>query len=142
MDIRNLTERYAVSPQIAPEHAEAIRDAGFTTVIDNRPDNEVPPELRTEALRRAIESAGLTFIANPVVGGAITMENVTAQGEAVAASKGPVLAYCASGNRSSIVWALSEAGQRPTDELIRITQRWGYNLEPFRPQIDALANSA
>ncbi len=142
MDIRQLTDDYAVSPQISPEDVAAIRDAGFTTVIDNRPDGEIPPELQTEALRRAVEAAGLAFVVNPVIGGAITMDNVTAQGAAVAASTGPVLAYCASGNRSSIVWALSEAGKRPTDELILLTQRWGYNLEPLRPQIEALAASA
>ena len=142
MDIRQLTDDYAVSPQISPEDVAAIRDAGFTTVIDNRPDGEIPPELQTEALRRAVEAVGLAFVVNPVIGGAITMDNVTAQGAAVAASTGPVLAYCASGNRSSIVWALSEAGKRPTDELILLTQRWGYNLEPLRPQIEALAASA
>ena len=58
-----------------------------------------------------------------------------------AAAAGPVLAYCASGNRSSIVWAMSQAGLRPTDELVALAARQGYNLEPFRPQIDKLAGA-
>ncbi|MBR3372262.1 MAG: TIGR01244 family phosphatase [Rhodobacteraceae bacterium] len=139
MDIRHLTDTYAVSPQITPDDVATIAGAGFTTVICNRPDGEIPPDVQADALRRAVEAAGLRFVVNPVVGGAITMENVTAQGDALTASTGPVLAYCASGNRSSIVWALSQAGTRPTDELIAIPAKFGYALEPFRPTLEQLA---
>jgi len=140
MDIRPLTESYAVTPQITPEEVTAIAAAGYRTVIDNRPDGEIPPALQTAAIRQAAEAAGLAFVVNPVVGGAITMENVRLQGEAIAGAEGPVLAYCASGNRSSIVWALSQAGLRPTDELIAIPARHGYSLEPLRSQIETLAS--
>ncbi|MGA0542984.1 TIGR01244 family sulfur transferase [Neotabrizicola sp. VNH66] len=139
MDIRPLTEGYAVSPQITPGDLPAIKAAGYTTVIANRPDAENPPELHIETMRAAAEALGLGFVVNPIVGGALTMANVTAQGEAIAAAPGPVLAYCASGNRSSVVWALSQAGHRPADELIGIPARFGYQLEHLRPQIEALA---
>ena len=33
MDIRALTDDYAVSPQIDPSDIPAIRDAGYTTII-------------------------------------------------------------------------------------------------------------
>jgi uncharacterized protein (TIGR01244 family) len=139
VDIRALTPDYAVSPQIDPGDLPAIKAAGYATVIDNRPDGEIPQPLHTAEMRKAAEALGLTFVANPVIGGAMTMENVTAQGAAIAASTGPVLAYCASGNRSSVVWALSQAGMRPTDELIGIPARFGYQLEHLRPRIEALA---
>lgn len=139
MDIRHLTDSYAVSPQITPDDVATLAEAGFTTIICNRPDGEIPPEVQADAIRQAVEGAGLRFVVNPVIGGAITMENVTAQGAALTDSSGPVLAYCASGNRSSIVWALSQAGQRPTDELIAIPAKFGYALEPFRPTLEQLA---
>ncbi|WFE74859.1 TIGR01244 family sulfur transferase [Roseinatronobacter sp. S2] len=139
MDIRHLTDSYAVSPQITPEDVATLAEAGFTTIICNRPDGEIPPEVQADAIGQAVEGAGLRFVVNPVIGGAITMENVTAQGAALTDSTGPVLAYCASGNRSSIVWALSQAGQRPTDELIAIPAKYGYALEPFRPTLEQLA---
>ncbi|QYK39993.1 MAG: TIGR01244 family phosphatase [Paracoccaceae bacterium] len=142
MDIRQITPDYAVSPQIAPEDLPAIAAQGFTTVIDNRPDGEIPPDWHTAAMRAAAEAAGLTFVANPVIGGALTMANVTAQAAAIAAASGPVLAYCASGNRSSIVWALAHAGKLPTDDLIGLPARHGYQLEGLRAQIDALAAGA
>ncbi len=76
MDIRPLTDSYAVSPQITPEDVAGIAAAGFTTVICNRPDGEIPPDLRAAEIRTAVEAAGLSFVLNPVIGGAITMDNV------------------------------------------------------------------
>lgn len=140
MDIRALTPDYAVSPQIDPADLPAIKAAGYTTVIDNRPDGEIPAEVQSSRMREAAEALGLVFIANPVIGGALTMDNVTAQGAAIAAATGPVLAYCASGNRSSIVWALSQAGKLPVDELVGLPARFGYQLDHLRPQIEALAS--
>ncbi|MDG1280380.1 MAG: TIGR01244 family sulfur transferase [Pseudorhodobacter sp.] len=139
MDIRALTPTYAVSPQIESTDFSAIKAAGYTTVIDNRPDGEIPPSLHTDAMRAAAEAAGLHFVVNPVIGGMLTMENVTAQAAAIEAASGPVLAYCASGNRSSIVWALAHAGKLPTDDLIGIPARFGYQLEGLRGQLDAMA---
>ena len=139
MEIRALTPDYAVSPQITPEDLAAVKAAGYVTVIDNRPDAEIPAELHTEVMRSAAEALGLTFIAPPVIGGAITLDNVRAQAAALAASAGPVFAWCASGNRSSIVWALSQAGTRPVEELIAIPARFGYDLSGWADQIAALA---
>lgn len=139
MDIRPLTEAYAVSPQIDPADLPAIKAAGYTTIIDNRPDGEIPPSHQTDEMRAAAEALGLEFVANPVIGGALTMDNVTAQSEAIAAAKGPILAYCASGNRSSIVWALANAETRPADELISLPAQHGYQLEHLRPTLEAWA---
>lgn len=139
MDIRAITPDYAVSPQIELGDLPAIKAAGYVTVIDNRPDGEIPPHLHTDEMRRAAEALGLTFIANPVIGGALTMGNVTAQAAAIAASDGPVFAYCASGNRCSIVWALANAGKLPVDDLVGLPARFGYQLDHLRPQLEALS---
>ncbi|MDZ4135677.1 MAG: TIGR01244 family sulfur transferase [Paracoccaceae bacterium] len=142
MEIRALTTTYAVSPQITPDDLAAVKSAGYVMVIDNRPDAEIPADLHTDPMRRAAQAAGLTFVANPVIGGQLTMQNVAAQAEAIAQATGPVLAYCASGNRSSIVWALAHAGKMPTDDLIGLPARHGYQLEGLRAQIDALATQS
>lgn len=139
MDIRALTPTYAVSPQIEPADLTAIKAAGYTTVIDNRPDGEIPPHLHTDTMRQAAEALGLVFVANPIIGGALTMDNVDAQRDAIDAATGPVFAYCASGNRSSVVWALAHAGRMPADDLIGIPARFGYTLEHLRPTLESLA---
>ena len=144
MDIRALTPDYAVSPQIDPTDLPAIKAAGYTTVINNRPDPEIPPHLQDKTMRAAAEALGLTFITNPVISGGLTPENVLAQRAAVAAAAatGPVFAYCASGNRCSIVWALMNAGARPVEELIAVPARFGYNLTHLKGQLEALAQKA
>ena len=61
MDIRPLSPRYAVSEQLCAEDMQAIAEAGFKTVICNRPDAEIPAEQHHEVLRVAAEAAGLNF---------------------------------------------------------------------------------
>lgn len=139
MEIRALTPDYAVSPQIDPSDLPTLKAAGYTTIIDNRPDGEVAPPLQAEAMKAAAEALGLTFIINPVLPGAMTAENVTVQAQAVAEAAGPVFAYCASGNRSSVVWMMMNAGKLPVDEMIATTARFGYNHAPLRAQIEAAA---
>jgi uncharacterized protein (TIGR01244 family) len=139
MDIRTITPDYAVSPQIDPADMAAIAAAGFRVVINNRPDTEIPATHHHPRMQAAAEAAGLAYVFNPVVGGALNEANIAAQGEAIAAATGPVLAYCASGNRSAVVWALSQAGARPADELIGLPARFGYRLEGLRPTLEALA---
>jgi uncharacterized protein (TIGR01244 family) len=140
MEIRELQPGYAVSPQIEPSDMSALAAAGFVTVICNRPDGENPPERASDTMRQAAEAAGMAFVFNPVMPGAMSEDNVRLQREAIAAADGPVFAYCASGNRSSIVWAMSQAGRQPTDDLIGAAANWGYQLEPYRARIDALAD--
>jgi len=140
MDIRRLADSYAVSPQISPEDVAALKAEGFATVICNRPDGEIPPELQAARIGPVVEAAGMKFVVNPVIGGAMTPANVAAQAAAIAAATGPVFAYCASGNRSSQVWALAEAGRQSADALIAAAARFGYNLEPLRQRLEANAN--
>ncbi len=139
MDIRPIAEGYAVTPQIEPTDVPAIVAQGFTTVICNRPDGEVPHELSSAVIRTAVEAAGLAFVNNPMSGGALSTDHITAQRAALDGATGPVLAYCASGNRSSILWALANAGRRPTDELVAAGARYGYQTPQFRDLINKLA---
>jgi len=139
LDLRSLTPDYAVAPQIEPEDLAAIKAAGFVLVIDNRPDGEIGGDLWADSMAIAAEAAGLRFVVNPVYPGEFTPDLVARQREAVETAGGPVLAYCASGNRSTVVWELMNAGQIPTDDMLTIAARTGYNHEPLRALIEAFA---
>ncbi|MDJ1007287.1 MAG: TIGR01244 family sulfur transferase [Paracoccaceae bacterium] len=139
MDRRQITDAYSVSPQIEPGDVAALAADGVRVLINNRPDAEVPPELQSDAIRQAAEAAGLAFLDNPVVHGALTLEIVERQKTALDGAGGPVHAYCASGNRSTIVWGLGVAGEIDTDAIIARAAAAGYTLEGLRPQLDALA---
>lgn len=139
MDIRTLTPDYAVSPQIEPADLAAIAAAGFATVICNRPDGEVPADLRAAALRAATTAAGLNFVENPMLPGTLDPETLRTQAEAMAAATGPVLAYCASGNRSAILWSLVRAADLGADGVLARTQAAGYDHRAFRGAFEAAA---
>lgn len=141
MDIRQITPAYSVTPQIEPTDLPAIAAAGFTTVICNRPDDEVPVELQADTLRIATEAAGLRFVLNPLSHGNLTHEILDIQAAAITSSSGPVLGYCASGNRCTIIWSLANAGKLPTDEIIASGEKAGYQTAGLRPQIESLAES-
>ncbi len=139
MDIRKLTDSYSVSPQIEPSDCAALAQAGYTTIICNRPDAENPAPLQVDAMRTAAEAAGLTFVDNPVFGGTMTPENVEQQANAVAASEGPVFAYCRSGTRSTIVWAFGKAATTPIPEIMEAAAKGGYDLSGMAPQLDMMS---
>ncbi|MGR3503574.1 TIGR01244 family sulfur transferase [Pseudaestuariivita sp.] len=139
MDIRQITPTYAVTEQITPDDVPAIKDAGFTAVICNRPDAEVPPALSAATLQAAVEGAGLAFHVLPLTHQTMHAENVARHAELAASAPGPVLAYCASGTRSTVVWALGQAGTQPVDDILRQAADGGYNLDGLRPTLEAMA---
>lgn len=135
MDIRPVTSEYAVSPQITPEDLPQIAQAGFTTVICNRPDVENPAPLQANAMAEAAKQAGLTFEVLPLTHQTMTPENIARQSEIIAQSSGPVLAYCASGTRSTVIWALSQVGTQSADEILQTAAKAGYDLAGLRPAL-------
>lgn len=105
MEIRNINDDIAVAPQIGPEDVQAIADAGFRSIVCNRPDSEdgAVPHDRVEA---AAKAAGLEFRFIPVVSGAITDENVRDMSAALKSLPTPVLAYCRTGGRCMNLYGL------------------------------------
>ncbi|MEO9778783.1 MAG: TIGR01244 family sulfur transferase [Sedimentitalea sp.] len=140
MDLRSLSPEYAVSPQISVEDVPAIAEAGITLVICNRPDSEVPPSHQAEAIGAAVRDAGLRFEVLPLTHQTMTPENVAIQSGMVESAGGPVLAYCASGTRCSVIWALDQAATRPADAVLADTSAAGYQLDGLRPTLEQLHN--
>lgn len=141
MEIRKLTDTYAVSPQIEPSDCALLAEAGYTTIICNRPDAEIPPALHAEVIRQAAEAAGLIFVNNPVMGASLTPENVELQSSATQTATGPVFAYCRSGTRSTIVWAFGAAAHMPIADITSAATQAGYDLSGLAPQLEMMSKS-
>lgn len=152
MDIRPLTDRYAVSPQINPEDLPAIAAAGFKTVINNRPCAEIPPSHQKDVMADAAKAAGLDYIVIPIVHANLGPELAKEQAAACADAEGPILAYCASGTRCTIVWAMAQAmgdamgrpvsenGTPDADMIVNTAAAQGYDIAMLHPQLTELAN--
>lgn len=136
--MKQLSPDYFVSPQIEVGDVPQIKAAGIKTVICNRPDEEVPPSHQAAALQAAVEAAGLGFVLMPVTHSTMTSDLVAAQRDVIAHNDGPVLAYCASGTRSSIVWALGAVSDMSVDDILSATAAAGYDLGGMRPTLEAM----
>ncbi len=140
MEIRPITPRYAVSPQITVEDVPAIAAAGFVKVICNRPNVEVPPVMQSDAIGDAVRAAGMEYEVLELTHQTMTPENVQSQRDMAENCSGPVLAYCASGTRCSVVWALGQCEHMSTDDILTATTNAGYQLDGLRPALEQLRN--
>ena len=133
---RKLTDGLSVSPQIPPEAMRDVAAAGFRAVIVNRPDGEEPGQPSTDDMEAAARDAGLEFRRLPVTMPSLSGQDAAAFDAALDELPGPVLAYCRTGTRSTALWALSQAGKQPTDEILNAAAHAGYDLSGLRPRLD------
>lgn len=134
---RTLDSTISVFGQIGPEDVAAAREQGFTTIINNRPDDEQPGQPAGAEIEAAAKAAGLDYVAIPVDHSGFNEGQVAAMVEALETARGPVLAFCRSGTRSTFLWAL--ARHRLGDEgeqLIAKAANAGYDLSAIRSVIE------
>ena len=137
MNIKQLTPRYFVAPQIEPDQMAALKARGITRILCNRPDTEVPPTLGAAAIKAAAEETGIEFAVQPLTHQTMTPEIITRNRAIGADMDGVTLAYCASGTRSCIAWALGQAGARSADEILQAARNAGYDLEQMRSYLES-----
>lgn len=139
MQIRKLSDHFSVSPQIAATDLTAIRAADFDLVINNRPDGEEPGQPANADLAQAATDAGLDYADIPVSGTGATLADVSALADKMAAG-GRILAFCRSGARSTMLWALASAKNGvDADTIIASARAAGQDLAMLRPTLEQLA---
>ena len=100
LPIHPLTDNFAVAPQLGPEDMQAVADAGYKSVIINRPDGEGGADQPASAdVMAAAAAAGLVIEYQPVVSGAMTGDDVARFKVLLGELPAPVLAYCRTGTR-------------------------------------------
>lgn len=111
--VHSLSDRLAVAPQIGPEHVQAIAEAGFKSIICNRPDFEHGPHQATWAdVKAEADRHGLAFAFHPVDGGGQTPDEALEMAKLMRELPKPILAYCRSGRRCiSLVSLAAQLGQ-------------------------------
>ncbi|AOZ69481.1 TIGR01244 family protein [Rhodobacter xanthinilyticus] len=137
MDLRKITPEFAVAPQLLPEDIAAVAALGYRVLIDNRPDEETDPGQDSAAMAALAAAAGLGFHYLPYYPGLMTPDLVADFEALMAGLEGPVLAYCRSGTRSSHLWAMSQAGRMPIEEIVGAAARAGYDHTGLMPLLAA-----
>ena len=128
MELKKITEKVTVSPQITADDMAAIKDAGFRAIICNRPDGEGADQPSFEEIEAAAKAVGIEARYVPVKSGMVTDEDVAAFGGALKEIQRPVLAYCRTGTRSATLWSFHEAKKRPMPEILAATKAAGYDM--------------
>lgn len=142
-DFRRLSDTMFASPQITPAEVAAAKALGVTLIVNNRPDGESGDQPAGAEIEAAAREAGIAYVAIPVTAAGFSQPQVEAMREALAVSDGPVLGFCRSGTRSTLLWSLAQAsmGADP-EEIAAAAAEAGYDVSPVRPAMDMLATQS
>lgn len=137
-------DRVSVSGQLDPNDMKEVAAAGFTAVVNNRPDGEAFfGQPKTADLRAAAEAAGLKFLDLPFPGPRATPDQVRALADLLAAGDDRVVAFCKSGMRSALLWgAASIANGRSLEEVLQSARNAGQELGGVAELMVGLAQAA
>jgi uncharacterized protein (TIGR01244 family) len=128
---RQLDDKTLVNGQIAPEDVPALKDIGVTLIVNNRPDGEDVGQPESDDIEAAAKAAGIDYRHVPIARG-MGPSDIEAMREAMhAAGEGKLFAFCRSGNRSTLAWAVAKSEDGvPTEELHRQANQAGFDLGP------------
>ncbi|ERL96728.1 TIGR01244 family protein [Rhodobacteraceae bacterium HIMB11] len=108
MHITQISKDFSVSPQITAADVTEIANAGFKSIICNRPDFEEPTQPVFNDIANAAHDAGLKTAHVPITA-MPTPAQIKEMANAIAELPKPIFAYCRSGNRSSILFHAANA---------------------------------
>jgi uncharacterized protein (TIGR01244 family) len=137
---RKLSDRVWASPQIGLAEIGVAAAQGIGLIINNRPEGESDDQTPGPEIEAAARAAGMGYVAIPVTHSGFSEPQVAAMAAALGDPDTSVLAYCRSGTRSTLLWALAEAsrGADPT-ELASQAAGAGYDVSAIAPLLDMLA---
>lgn len=129
MPVTKVSEKLSVSTQPSVEDIQSLRDKGFKTLINNRPDGEDPAQPKTQAEAQEAKRCGLSYALIPVTAETITEADVRAFQRAVDESEGPVVAHCQTGRRSLNLYLIGEVldGRMSADEVVGFGESRGFD---------------
>lgn len=143
MAILKLSDQLYISPQISEADAAKAAALGIQTVICNRPDGEEDGQPTVAEAAAWLAEAGIEqFRHQPVIAPQINAADVAAFQQLLTESAAPVLAYCRTGTRCSLLWAYHQVqnGMSVADVKAAATQA-GVNLEAFETRLQAVAEN-
>ncbi len=135
MNIRPLTKDFAASPQIKPGDVKSAVEQGYKTIINNRPDGEAWGQPKNADIEAEANAHGIDYIFLPINLRNLSPAHVEEMARWHERAEKPILAFCNTGTRSTILWALSQAGKIPADEIIQAAANAGYDVQNLRSHL-------
>lgn len=128
--LRRLSPQVWVTGQVLPDQIADLAAAGFTCLVNHRPDDEEPGQPRSSEIERVGSEAGMRVVHAPAHGlpDAAAVQATRDTLDALGLDDKAVF-FCRSGMRSAAAWAMAErlAGGEP-DLLRNAAATAGYDL--------------
>ena len=99
-----LNAQVSVAGQMTTDKFQQLIQAGFKSVIVNRPDQEQGNTVSVAQLRQIAEQSQVSVIYQPILSGKISQTDVTEFAKYYNELPKPILMVCRSGSRSSILF--------------------------------------
>lgn len=135
MQVKPLADNLSVTSQISPEDVPDLARMGFRAIISNRPDGEEADQPAWDELAAQAQRNGMEARHIPVVPTDIGADSVAHFRQALSDLPGPVVAFCRTGTRSAILWALANPGDLSPERRLAIAAKQGYDLSGLRDRL-------
>lgn len=143
MTILKLSENLYVAPQLTEQDALQAAQLGIKTVICNRPEGEETAQPTLDQVRQWLAAQGIRQVAHlPVVASHIHAADVAAFQNLLQHAQTPILAYCRTGTRSSLLWAYHQVQNGMSVADVKTAARHaGVDLTAFEARLQAAAEN-
>jgi sulfide:quinone oxidoreductase len=128
MDIKILTKDLSVSPQITVDDVRVLAEQGFKSLVCHRPDGEGADQVNFAEIKAIAEEHGLKAVHQPVTSGKVTDKDAQTFKQLMSELPKPMFAYCRTGTRCTTVWALAQATEMSTVEILQTAKNAGYDM--------------
>ena len=128
-----------ITGQLLAAQMQALSEQGVMSFINNRPDMEAPIQPRAEELEQSAQTLGIDYFHIPMAGG-LTPGLLEASVTAYKNTPRPIVAFCASGMRSAVLWGFAHVQDMGVDDVMEALSSAGFNLEQIRAPLTQYAN--
>ena len=138
--VRKLDDGYWTAGYITPQDIKMAADCGFKSIVNILPQDDTDQHMSHAEAKQLVETAGLDYRYMPLYGHQVNNEYIaTAYGSMVSELPEPVLTYCRSGTRVTLLWAMIRAGKLGIDELLDRALDNGYDIEVIKEDLEMMS---
>ena len=124
---RKLNSYFSVSDQFGASDLLKARNSGFHTILNNRPDHEPGVTISSVEAGLLAKENGLNYLHDPMENHLIYRdETIDRFIKSLVGKPGPVLAYCRTGTRCTILWALAASRFQPAELVFEFLMASGF----------------
>lgn len=132
--IRKITDEVSIICRaVVTSDFPTFKNAGFNSVVNNRPDNEAPGQQNSDKLSASAKMSQMEYAFIPAH--SLDMETILASVEAYETLSKPVITFCASGTRSAMLWCFAAVQDMGIDNVLETALRAGFQLNHIRPAL-------